>query len=154
MNNAIITHIKEILGKASFEVIDITVESDDELGMTRFQIKTDDPELLIGRNGDVLRSLNHIIQKFIENSFSEEDVEKSNFLIDVNDYHARTIQNIKTKAKIVADRARSFKRDVELDPMSGYERLIVHSFLSRFPDIETQSVGEGKERKIIVKYKE
>lgn len=153
MENDIINHIKELLQKASFEVVDIVLEVDDELGMQRFVIKTDDPQLLIGKNGDVLRSVNYLVRKFVENQNNEE-AQKANFLVDVNDYHARKIQNIKTKARIVADRARSFKRDVELDPMSAYERLIVHSFLSNVPDIETESTGEGRQRKVVIKYKE
>jgi spoIIIJ-associated protein len=155
MDNNIINHVKELLQKASFEVVDIVLEVDDELGgMKRFVIKTDDPQLLIGRNGDILRSVNYLVRKFVENQHGPEALDASNFLVDVNDYHARKIQNIKTKARIVADRARSFKRDVELDPMSAYERLIVHSFLSNVPDIHTESTGEGRERKVVIKYKE
>ena len=44
------------------------------------------------------------------------------------------------------------KSSVEMDPMSSYERMIVHTELKTFPHIKTESAGEGRGRHIVVKY--
>ena len=52
----------------------------------------------------------------------------------------------------MASRAKTFKRDIELEPMSSYERMIVHSTLADDTAVRTESDGEGKFRKVIIKY--
>ena len=39
-----------------------------------------------------------------------------------------------------------------MDPMSPYERMIVHSIFSEDPQIKTGSVGEGRERRVVIEY--
>jgi len=70
----------------------------------------------------------------------------------VNDYRASIIEKLKMKAGIMANRARDMKSNIELEPMSSYERLIIHGTLSSQPNIKTESTGEGKDRRIIIKY--
>lgn len=53
---------------------------------------------------------------------------------------------------MLAERARTFKHDVEMSPMSPYDRLIVHASLTGLPDIKTESLGEGQVRHIVIKY--
>ncbi len=55
---------------------------------------------------------------------------------------------------MLAKRARSFKIDVEMDPMTSYERMLVHSHLEGRPNIKTESIGEGKERRLVIKFVE
>ncbi|MEK7574810.1 MAG: R3H domain-containing nucleic acid-binding protein [Patescibacteria group bacterium] len=117
---------------------------------TRFLVRTKEPQLLIGTNGEHLGALNYIIRR-ITSKGSAVDVQEK-FLVDVNDYHEKTLENLKIKAKIMADRAISFKLDVELDPMSSYERMLIHSFLDGQPNIKTESKGEGASRRLVIKY--
>ncbi len=74
------------------------------------------------------------------------------FLIDVNDFRTKQIKDIETKALMMAERARSFQYDVELTPMSAYERLIVHTTLQNAPNVKTESLGEGRGRRVVIKY--
>jgi spoIIIJ-associated protein len=53
---------------------------------------------------------------------------------------------------MMAERARSFQYDVELTPMNAYERLIVHTVLSDSPNVKTESSGEGRNRRVVIKY--
>jgi spoIIIJ-associated protein len=70
----------------------------------------------------------------------------------VNQYQIGRIREIEVKARMMADRARSLRYDVELAPMSAYERLIVHSVLADMASIKTESTGEGRERRIVIRY--
>ncbi len=148
MNNDIVKTIEELLRHTMCPAKDITIVRDEEIDLVKFVLELEGPNHLIGRNGETLRSLNYIVRKIIENKIKEGSV--PNFLIDINNYHSKKIDEIKTKAKIIADRAVSFSRKIELEPMSAYDRLIVHSYLSKFPGVSTTSTGEGRERRVVV----
>ena len=148
MNDKITKTIQDFLQHVASPVDEVAIVYDEEIGLTKFILSLENPSSLIGRNGEALRSLNYLVRKILEAESSEE---VSNFVIDINDYYGKKIDTIKTKAKIIADRAKSFNRSIELEPMSAYDRLIVHSYLANFPNITTESTGEGRSRRVIVK---
>lgn len=113
-----------------------------------FVIKSTDSGLLIGDKGETFYALSHLIRKISMKGFED----KADFSIDINDYRESLVENLKLKAKILANRARDMKANIEMDPMSSYERLIVHGILTDEPNIKTESTGEGRERRIIIKY--
>ena len=53
---------------------------------------------------------------------------------------------------MMAERARFFKKDTELEPMRAFDRKIVHTFLEGRPNVKTESIGLGSTRRIVVKY--
>jgi spoIIIJ-associated protein len=114
-------------------------------------VSTPDSKELIGPNGEHLRSLNTIARRMIEQKHGEE---AANFLIDINGYHEEKMELVRQNARMLAQRARLFKHEVELSPMSPYERLVVHELFADDPEIKTESRGEGKFRHIVLKYKD
>ncbi len=125
-------------------------EFTDDHGMLWCMIETPDSRFMIGRDGETLRSLNHLIQKMVEKDSTPED--SSKIFIDVNGYQKKRFDNLKTIAHMMAERARYFKSNIEVDPMPAYERRIVHMFLEGHPDIKTESEGQGSNRRIVIKY--
>lgn len=121
-----------------------------ESNHTRFLVRTEESPLLIGSNGEHLSAFNYIARRIVSKRKGKEEPVK--FFVDVNDYHEKTLETLKAKAKIMSERARSFKVDIELEPMTSYERMLVHSFLDGAPDIKTESKGEGASRRIVIKY--
>ena len=105
---------------------------------------------LIGPQGETLRAINSIARRLIEAKYGEES---ASFLIDVNGYHEEKMEVVRATARMLAQRARLFKHDVEMSPMSPYERLVVHELFSEDPEIQTESQGEGKFRHIVLRYK-
>lgn len=116
-----------------------------------FIIKTTDAPLLIGENGKHIVALTHVVKKMYEKKFTAQEAAKHRFLIDVNDYNKKRIEEIKDLARMHAQRVRYFKKDIEMRPMNSYERRIVHSILQEYPDIATQSTGDGLERRVVIK---
>lgn len=116
-----------------------------------FMIKTTEAPSLIGHNGGNLLALNHIVKRIIEQKSPDN---KENFMVDVNEYQKKRNDELKQKAMLLAGRVKSFKSDTELDPMTSYERMIIHATLAEDPEIETQSTGFGRERRVVIKYKE
>ncbi len=112
-----------------------------------FIIRTDDSSLLIGESGKNLLALNYLVKRITERKF-DKDI---HFLIDVNDYHKKHIDEIKDIARMHAQRVRYFKKEIEMPAMNAYERRIVHSILQEYPDIKTESTGIGLDRRVVIK---
>jgi spoIIIJ-associated protein len=113
-------------------------------------ITSPDSQRLIGPRGEHLRALNMIARRLVEVKFGEE---AANFLVDINGYQESQLETVRQNARILAQRARLFKHDVELAPMSPYERLVIHELFAEDPDIKTESAGEGKFRHVVLKYR-
>lgn len=123
----------------------------DIAGQKIYNIEADN-SVLIGAYGDTVHSIDHIIKRILEKGVEADGETKVQFLIDVNGYRSKRILDLQAKAFILAERARSFQYDVELTPMSAYERLIIHSSLSGAPNIKTESCGEGRNRRVVIRY--
>lgn len=123
----------------------------EEDGMLWCSIETTDSKLMIGREGETLRSLNHIIRKIVEKNQEKEDFTRRLF-VDINGYQKSRFENLKNIAHMMAERARYFKSNIEVDPMPAYERRIIHMFLEDNKDIKTESEGYGPNRRVIIKY--
>ncbi len=109
-----------------------------------------EPARLLGADGENLRALNSIARRMVEHKYGEE---AAGFLIDINGHHEAQMEKVRANARMLAQRVRLFKHDVDLEPMSAYERLVVHELFASDPEIETQSAGEGKFRHIVLKHK-
>lgn len=125
----------------------------DMAGQMVFTIQTEDGRRLIGMHGDTVHAIDMLVKKILEKRRPLAAGEESPmFLVDVNDYRAKQIRDLQTKALMMAERARSFQYDVELTPMTAYERLIVHTTLQDAPNVKTESLGEGRNRRVVIKY--
>jgi spoIIIJ-associated protein len=165
-NNEIQNLIKDLLEKATIPVKEITVvEKEGTPGggskTIWFSVEVSQPYHLIGRGGEALFALNHLVKKIVEaksinkNENETEEATIHNYpaiLIDINGFQAKRIENIHAIAHMMAERARYFKSNIEVDPMPAYERRIVHEFLAEATDLKTESEGEGMARRVVIKY--
>ncbi len=140
--------IEEIVSSLGVKFDGIETKEDPITQNKVYVIKSSDSGLLIGDRGETFYALSHIIRKISTKGFED----KADFSIDVNDYRDGLLEKLKLKAKMLANRARDMKANVEMDPMSSYERLIIHGLLTDEPNIKTESVGEGRERRVVIKY--
>jgi spoIIIJ-associated protein len=134
------------------ELLDVSTDGIEVISghRTVVAVATKESARLIGTGGEHLRALNSIARRLVEAKHGEE---AANFLIDVNGHHEAAMEKVRQSARMLAQRARLFKHDVELEPMSPYERLVVHELFAEDPEIKTESAGEGKFRHIVLKYK-
>jgi len=142
--------IKELLDKFNIE-FELEIFSDEDINATRLLIKTNEPSLLIGYKGANLAALSHIVKRIVDKEFTNKE-ERPYFILDVNNYQGNKIDELKTNAHMLAERARYFKSSVEMNPLPPYERMIVHSLFSNSNDFETESQGEGEKRRVVIKY--
>lgn len=145
----ILQTLKDITQKMGVAVDGI--ETTEIAGHTLFTIHTKDSGALIGTRGDTLSALNLLMKKIYEEKKGDEAFR---FVVDVNGYHLKHIKALENQANMLAERARTFKYDIEMSPMSGYDRMIIHAALQGSPNVYTESVGEGMTRHIVVRYSE
>ncbi len=151
MEQAVETIIKDLLNHLG--VVFDGVTHSEIAGQTIFSIQAPGAAALIGTRGDTIHALDFLVKKIYEKQHPHtEGVDEQRFLVDVNDYQVGRIKDLQTKALMMAERARSFQYDVELSPMSSYERLIVHTTLQDQPQVKTESLGEGRNRRVVIKY--
>jgi spoIIIJ-associated protein len=139
--------VSSLFGSLGIPVEGISVTSGHR---TVVAISSKESKDLIGPHGEHLRALNTIARRLAESKIGEE---AATFLLDVNGYYEEKMEAVRANARMLAQRARLFKHDVEMSPMSPYERLVVHELFSEDPEIQTESQGEGKFRHIVLKYK-
>ncbi|MES3031975.1 MAG: R3H domain-containing nucleic acid-binding protein [Patescibacteria group bacterium] len=150
--------IKDLIEKTGVVVTTITV-TEDGPNNTWFSVEVNEPHFFIGRDGEALHSLNHLVRRIVESEnltpppllAKERDGERS-ILVDINGFQKKRIENIRAVAHMMGERARYFKSSIEIDPMSAFERRIVHEFLSSATDLKTESVGMGPARRVVIKY--
>ncbi len=146
MSEKIINLVKDLTLKIGVNDAVVSVEEKD--GSYRISVETRDEFSLVGRENEKYEAFSHLLKRMLAKIFGEE----SRFFIDVNGALARAENQLVAKAKMVAERAKNFKVDVEMEGLSSYERRIVHAALDGISGIKTESVGEGKERKLVVRF--
>lgn len=104
---------------------------------------------LIGQYGMNLAALQHLARIMARKQIGE----KLDIIVDVNHYFAEKKQILEKEAKQALEEALQNNISVALRPMLSYERKIVHAFLSNNDSVETESVGVGEERKVMVRPK-
>lgn len=116
-----------------------------------FLVHSSDAGILIGVRGETLEALGYLIRRVVDKNNTEE--ERNVFIVDVNNYQTKKIQELVDIAEASARRAKLFKQNVELSPMTSYERMIVHSLFTDDEEITTASYGDGKFRRVVLQPK-
>lgn len=115
-------------------------------GLT-LDVKTDDSGRLIGRQGQTLSDLQYIANRLL----FQQDQNAPKVTVDVAGYRSQAREALVKKAKDAAEKVRRWGDIVELEPMSAFDRRVVHQALKDDPDIETQSVEvDGTDKKAML----
>lgn len=110
-------------------------------------VKTEDSGRLIGRQGQTLSDLQYITNRLL----FQQDPSSPKIMVDVGGYRAQAREALVKKAKEAAEKVRRWGDVVELEPLSAFDRRIVHNAIKDDPDIETHSVEvEGTDKKVIL----
>jgi spoIIIJ-associated protein len=110
-------------------------------------VKTDDAGRLIGRQGQTLADLQYITNRLL----FQQDANSPKVMVDVGGYRAQAREALVKKAKDAAEKVRRWGDTVELEPMSAFDRRVVHQAIKDDPDVETHSVEvDGTDKKAIL----
>ncbi len=101
---------------------------------------------LIGRRGETLDSLQYLTRMLA----AKELAHYVNVVIDVESYKAHRVQTLQQLARRIAERVATTHKPAALEPMPPNERRIVHLTLRDHPQVRTESVGNGENRKVTI----
>lgn len=111
-------------------------------------IETEEIERVIGRRGQVVDALQHLVGKHLARQRTEE--RQKPVVVDAGGYRQKQIERLEALALRMAERVVDEGMPVELAPMSAHDRRIIHMALAERPDVRTESEGQGDGRHVVV----
>jgi spoIIIJ-associated protein len=134
-------HLLETLGFTA------TIEEHQFEDGLMLDVKTDDSGRLIGRQGQTLSDLQYLLNRLL----FQNDQTAPKVMVDVGGYRSQAREALVKKAKEAAEKVRRWGDVVELEPLSAFDRRIVHNALKDDPNVETHSVEvEGTNKKAVL----
>lgn len=144
--------LEEILN----DIFEITSEKD----IISYDISKKDNKVILNINGE---KVNHLIgykgrtieyfQSLINSMLQKEDEEYAKVFVEINDYKKVKEEKLRKLANKMASNVIRFRKPIKLEPMSAYERLIIHQELANRNDVTTESYGEEPRRRVVIKKK-
>ncbi len=144
--------IKRLVSPMNMECEVVVHEEKHESGRNIITASVSAPEhgkFLIGKNGQNLQALEHIVRSIFLKAHQEHA--GATLFVDVNDYKKSRATQVAALAREVVARVRSTQRAEALNPMTPHERRIVHMELASMSDIATESIGQEPQRRIVIK---
>lgn len=145
MSSELITKkLNEILKHIGVKPEVVTNSEDESL---KIAINGDNLNFLVGYRGESLSALQTLLSTMIFN----ETNEWPKIVVDINGYRDSRQNRVEDMVRSNIDRVRFHGDDVSLPTMNSYERRQVHIFVTEYPDIVSESAGEGRNRRVVLK---
>ena len=106
--------------------------------------------ILIGHHGDTLDSLQYLANLAANKKVNGEKPEHTKITIDIEGYRAKREAALRALARRMADKVLKYKKSVMLEPMTPYERRIIHSEVQNIEGVATNSIGSDGNRKVVM----
>ena len=119
-------------------------------GARRIVVSGEGAATLIGHHGDTLDSLQYLANLACAQVNSKGERDHSRVTIDVEGYRAKREEALRAVARRMAEKAKRTRRNVMLEPMSPYERRIIHDEVSGIEGVTTSSVGSDNNRRVVI----
>jgi len=136
---------KELLVYIGFT--DAEVQETDVQGRVKISVRVGSARELIGAGGETLAMFQHLVRRIIARHVSPVLLVD----IDINNYKQIREGMLRDFARDVGERVQLERGAVELKPMPSFDRRVIHTALAEFPDVTTESRGEGDRRYIVVR---
>ena len=127
--------------------LDVTMESRIRENCIYIKIFSNNNAVLIGRNGNTLKSLENIVKQKVTTEFGV----RAYINLDVENYKEKQQKRLEYMAKKLAKEVVATNMEVHLENMNAYDRRIIHNVLVDFKGVKTISEGEDPNRHIVIK---
>ena len=143
----IVEFVSDVVSKMGYEAtVDIAFREDKKIGI---KMSSSASSILIGRKGKNLDAL-QLLANVYAGHLGREDMR---IILDTENYRVRREETLVHIAYNTADKVRTSKKSILLEPMNPFERRLIHTTLNDIPDVETISEGEGLYKQVRVIYK-
>lgn len=142
----------EILGKIlEYMNVDSPVVTSVSMGdYVALNVSGENLGLIIGKRGQTLDAIQYIVNLILNRELSDADEERVRVVIDVEGYRNRRQEALRKLANRLAERALIENKSFVLEPMTPYERRIIHMALGDNPQVSTFSQGAEPYRKVVI----
>ncbi len=121
------------------------IEEDDRIIL---DIVSDNLEKIIGRRGQVVDALQHLVGKVVS---KDRPARRGKMIVvDAGGYRAKHVERLEQLAERMSDKARQNQTLVALNPMSAHDRRIVHMKVAELAGVITRSEGTGDRRHVVI----
>lgn len=143
----IVTFITSVVSKMGYDIsVDVMHREEKKIEL---RLESSSSAVIIGKKGKNLDALQLLTNVFAGKLGRSDE----RIILDIENYRIRREESLVRLAYTTADRVRTSRNSLLLDPMNPFERRIVHTTLNDISDIETESEGEGLYKQVRVKYK-
>ena len=123
-------------------------EEDDDGAVIKLDIpSTHMNGFLIGQNGENMRALQNIVNMAMKSN-GYEDI---NVTVDIAGYKRQRNQRLERDVQRHVETVQQTGEDYELEPMNSYDRRLAHKVIGEAKGVESESSGEGKDRRVVIK---
>jgi spoIIIJ-associated protein len=138
--------VEDLMTKMGMEVMADLVEPEpgDPPGEIRIEIEGRDSGRIIGKKGQVLSAIQHIVNRVV----NRPGLDRCHVVVDAEGYRQRREDTLATMAQRLGQKALEEGKIITFEPMSPRDRRIVHLALAKFPGVVTKSDGEGEGRRV------
>jgi spoIIIJ-associated protein len=146
---SILEHLLELMGiTASVNPVpEALIESKEGVPASiTLNVEGDDLGILIGRRGQTLSCLQYLVRIIV----GHQEKVWLPIVIDVESYKQRRCNALQTMAWRIAEQVKRGREPFSLEPMSAFDRRIIHITLADHPDVTTESRGEGEARRVVI----
>lgn len=130
--------------------VDVDIEKYEDEDSVLFKISGKNSGIIIGRRGETLDALQYLTSLVVNKSSKKY----MRVTIDIENYREKREETLARLARRLADKVVKYRRNISLEPMNPYERRIIHSTLQNNEYVETYSVGEDPNRKVVITLKQ
>lgn len=121
-----------------------------EDGTRRIIVSGEDASALIGHHGDTLDALQYLTNLASAHKNINGERDKSRVTLDIEGYRAKREEALRELARRMASKALRTHRSVMLEPMTPYERRIIHSEIQSIEGVSTNSIGSDNSRRVMI----
>ncbi len=139
--------VKELLSHILDNSTDVNINVEDVEGGIQLNINGDNLSFLIGHKGETLYSLQYIVSLMVKNKLSSNTCK---IYLDVSNYREKRKNTLVSLASKKAAYAKKAHRKISLEPMSSYERRIIHCAIQEKEGVSSWSEGLGHKRHIVI----
>ena len=143
----LIDFIQEMIEKMGYDIkVSVSYREDKKIGI---KLESSHSSILIGRKGKNLDALQLLANIYAGRLGHEE----TRIILDTENYRIRREETLVRLAYTTADKVRSSRNSILLEPMNPFERRLIHTTLNDISDVETKSEGDGLYKQVRVLYK-
>jgi spoIIIJ-associated protein len=138
----------EILIRMGLEAVVEASETEEKINL---EIKGPDAGLVIGKKGQTLDALQHLVAKTIFKGKEAGPAEGGKPIqVDTEGYRQRRIETLEAMARRLCEKVIATRRPIEVDPMTPADRRVIHMALANVAGVTTRSEGEGADRRLVI----